>query len=136
MDEPLIFESESYKIRGAAFEVYRQIGSGFLESVYQDCLKREFILRNIPFEEQKRLQLYYKDQLIDPVFVADFVCYGKIIIELKAVSQILPIHKLQVLNYLKMTQFELGLLINFGHQPLATVDRILNIQDEHPYDHN
>jgi GxxExxY protein len=126
METNLIYPEESYAIRGAVFEVYREIGCGFAEAVYQDCLQREFRLRLIPFEPQKRLQLYYKNELIEPIYIADFVCYNKIIVELKAVSETNSAHTAQVLNYLKMTKFQLGLLVNFGHYPKATIQRLLN----------
>lgn len=124
----MIYPDESYAIQGAVFEVYRQIGCGFLESVYQDCLERELRRQGIPFESQKMLRLYYREELIAPVFVADFVCYEKIIVELKAVSETKPVHKAQVLNYLKMSRLKLGLLVNFGHYPKATVDRVPNLR--------
>jgi GxxExxY protein len=88
MNTKLIYENESFAIRGAIYEVYRQIGCGFLESVYQDCLAREFRLRNIPFEPQKTLRLHYKGELIEPVFVADFICYNKLVRKLKIVLPI------------------------------------------------
>jgi GxxExxY protein len=126
----LIYEEECFVIRGAIFEVYREIGCGFLETVYQDCLLREFCLWKIPFQSQKKLQLYYKGELIEPFFVADFVCFDKIIVELKAVENVAPAHNAQVLNYLKMTGMQLGLLVNFGHFPKATVDRIPNFIEQ------
>ena len=122
----MLFSDESYAIRASVFEVYREIGCGFLESVYQECLKREFIRRKIPFVAQKRLPLYYKNELIESEYIPDFLCYGKIIVELKAVSETIAAHKAQVQNYLKMTRLQLGLLVNFGHYPGATVERILN----------
>jgi GxxExxY protein len=122
----MIYPDESYSIQGAVFEVYRQVGCGFLESVYQDCLLREFRFKQIPFEAQKTLHLRYRGELIEPFFVADFVCYDKIIVEIKAVTDIAKIHEAQVLNYLKMTNLKLGLLVNFGHYPKATIDRIAN----------
>ena len=122
----ILYEEECYRIQGAIFAVYREIGSGFLEAVYQECLAREFQLASVPFIAQKELRLYYKGELIEQTYRADFVCYGKIILELKAVQEIAPVHKAQVLNYLKMSQLELGLLINFGHYPKATIDRVVN----------
>ena len=122
----MLFSDESYAIRGAVFEVYRQIGCGFLESVYQDCLQQEFILRKIPFEAQKKLPLYYKNELLKSEFIPDFLCYGKIIVELKAISDTIAVHLAQVQNYLRMTRLELGLLVNFGHYPGATIERVLN----------
>ena len=126
MNSKLIYEKESYTIRGASYEVYKQIGCGFLESVYQDCLAREFRLQNIPFEPQKTLRLHYRGELIEPVFIADFICYNKIIVEIKAISGLAPIHEAQVMNYLKMTDMQLGLLVNFGSYPKATIKRIVN----------
>jgi GxxExxY protein len=124
MMSDIIYQEECYVIQGAIFEVYREIGCGFLEEVYQDCLQRELLHRNIPFTAQKKLELIYKGEKIKPYYVADLVCYDKIIVELKSVTDIAPIHKAQVLNYLKMTNLKLGLLVNFGHYPKATIDRI------------
>jgi GxxExxY protein len=101
------------------------MGCGFLESVYQECLAREFIKRNIPFESQIELQLFYKGELLNQIYKADFICYDKIIIELKAVKAILPEHHAQLHNYLKITGFRLGLLINFGHFPKVEIQRII-----------
>ena len=128
--EDIIFKKECYDIQGAIFDVYRLIGHGFLEPVYQECLAREMKLHGIPFEAQKQLRLYYRDELIEKTYIADFVCYGKIILEIKAVSDITDAHKAQVLNYLRMTGMKLGLLANFGHHPKATIHRIVNSQAE------
>ena len=122
----ILYKEECYQIQGAVFAVYAEIGCGFLEAVYQECLAREFRLRSIPFVEHRVLRLYYKGELIDKTYEADFVCYDKIIVELKAVQDVSPAHKAQTLNYLKMTGLKLGLLTNFGHYPGATVDRIIN----------
>jgi GxxExxY protein len=124
--QQIILQEECYAIQGAVFEVYRQIGHGFLESVYQECLQRELTFRKIPFACQQQLRLYYRDELIEQTYRADFVCYDVIILEIKAVSDIAPAHKAQVLNYLKMSGLQLGLLVNFGHYPKATIDRIVN----------
>ena len=122
----LLYKEECYHIQGAIYAVYREIGCGFLEAVYQGCLAREFQLASIPFTAQKELCLYYKGKLIEQTYRADFVCYDKIILELKASQDVASIHKAQILNYLKMTQLKLGLLINFGHYPKVTIDRIVN----------
>ena len=124
----LIYRDECYRITGAVFGVYREIGCGFLEAVYHDCLAREFRRQNIPFETKKMFRLHYRGELIHPVYVADFVCYETIIVEIKAVSDVADVHKAQVLNYLKMSGLKLGLLANFGHYPNATVDRIPNLR--------
>jgi GxxExxY protein len=122
----ILFKSESYAIQGAIFDVYREIGCGFLEPVYQECLERELTFKKIPFVAQKELRLYYRGEMINKTYQADFLCYDKIIVEIKAVSEIIGAHNAQVLNYLKLSKLKLGLLVNFGHYPGATVDRIVN----------
>ena len=121
----LIFAEESFAVRGAFFEVHKQLGTGFLEKVYQESLEKEFAIRNIPFEREKRISLDYKGQPLQQVYVADFICYDKIIVECKAVQQIQNVHKAQVLNYLKATNYRLGFLVNFSEaflQPLRFVN--------------
>ena len=120
-----LFEEETYAIRGAVFEVYREMGCGFLEAVYQECLEKEFVLRNIPFVSQKDLTLSYKGQALKQTYKPDFICYGKIIVEIKALSATTGEHKAQVLNYLKATREKLGLLVNFGSYPKATIERFV-----------
>ena len=125
VDSKLLFEEESYAIRGAVFEVYREMGCGFLEAVYQECLEKEFVLRGIPFVSQQELKISYKSETLRQIYKPDFICYGTIIIELKALSSTTGEHKAQVLNYLKATGIRLGLLANFGCHPKATVERIV-----------
>lgn len=122
----LIYEQESYAIRGACMEVYKTLGNGFLESVYQECTEIEFARCDIPFVAQPFLELSYQGQILKQTYKPDFVCYSKIIVELKAVSNIAPEHKAQVMNYLKASNFQLGLLINYGHFPLLEVVRVAN----------
>jgi GxxExxY protein len=110
----LLFAKESYKIIGACFEVHKNLGPGFLEAVYSEALIWEFEDRVIPYEKNKELTVQYKGRSLNKKYYADFVCYDKIILELKAIETISPIHISQVLNYLKATQFRLGLLLNFG----------------------
>ncbi|MFA5540247.1 MAG: GxxExxY protein [Bacteroidales bacterium] len=110
----LLYEDETQKIISAFYEVYNNLGGGFLECVYQDALSIEFISRNIPFEKESKMNIYYKNQLLDRYYFADFKCYNKIIIETKSVSNLAPEHTAQVLNYLKATNIRLGLLVNFG----------------------
>jgi GxxExxY protein len=129
MTEKLIYSNESYLINGACMEVYRTLGNGFLESVYQECLEIELIKREIPYVPQKQLTLIYHGQVLKQFYKADFVCYDKIIVELKAASKLIDEHKAQVLNYLKATDYQLGLLYNFGHYPLLEFERIPNIKD-------
>jgi len=120
----ILFKDECYAIQGAVFEVYREMGCGFLESVYQECLERELRSRNIPFITQPDLRLSYKGVLLQQTFKPDLICYSQIIVELKAVKAIAPEHIAQVINYLKATGIKLGLLVNFGDYPKATVKRL------------
>ena len=121
----LLYRDEVYAIQGAVFEVYREMGAGFLESVYQECLEREFSDREVPFVSQKELALSYKGVPLKQTYRPDFVCYDKIIVELKAAKSIAPEHKGQLMNYLKGTSLRLGLLVNFGSSPKARVQRII-----------
>jgi len=121
----LMFEEETFAIRGAVFEVYREMGCGFLEAVYQECLEKELAAKCIPFVSQKEFTLNYKDELLRQTYRPDLICYGQIILELKSVKMIAPEHKAQVLNYLKATRLKLGLLINFGSYPKAQVERFV-----------
>ncbi|MCY2967506.1 MAG: GxxExxY protein, partial [Planctomycetota bacterium] len=120
----ILFAEECYRIQGAIFEVYRVMGCGFLESVYQECLQHEFQSRGIPFRAKSTLTLHYKEIVLEQTFQPDFVCYDKIIVELKAVREFAPEHSAQVLNYLKATDLRLGLLVNFGSYPKAIVKRL------------
>ena len=106
---------ESYAITGAAMHVYNTLGSGFLESVYQEALAIEFSNRGIPFEREKELKIYYDGHELKQTYRADFVCYDNIIVELKVVAHLDDSHRSQVYNYLKATGFKLGLLFNFGY---------------------
>jgi len=110
----LLYPKESYKINGAIYEVHNALGPGLLEKVYQEALEKEFILQKIPFEREKAFQITYKGDILEQKYIADFVCYDKIVLELKAVEDLLPIHKAQVINYLAITGYKLGLLVNFN----------------------
>ena len=121
----LKFEEESYRIRGAIFEVYREMGCGFLESVYQECLEKEFGKQEIPFVSQRELILQYKGDRLEQTFKPDFICFEQIIVEIKAVKEVANEHRAQVHNYLKATGLELGLLVNSGHYPKAEIERIV-----------
>ena len=125
MDE-IIYKEESYKIIGACFEVYKQKGCGFSEAVYQECLSIEFEMQKIPFAAQPKIQLEYKGRILTQFFQPDFVCFEKIIVEIKALPAILEINKSQALNYLNATNFDLALLVNFGHFPKLEYKRIAN----------
>ena len=121
----LIYKDESYRIIGACFEVYKEKGCGFLEAVYQDCLEIELALQSIPFAAQFPVTLNYKGRPLKQRYVADVVCYGKVLVELKAVSALADEHRAQVINYLHATGHRLGLLVNFGHHPKLEWERIV-----------
>jgi GxxExxY protein len=125
MDSDILYKEACYQIQGAVFEVYREMGCGFLEAVYQECLSKEFSKRGITFVAHHELKLYYKGEPLRQIYIPDFVCHESIIIELKALSTTTGEHKAQVLNYLKATGMSLGLLVNFGCHPKATVERIV-----------
>ena len=110
----LLYPKESYKISGAIYEVHKELGPGFLEKVYQEALEKEFKLQNIPYEREKDFTIFYKGEELEQKYIADFICYDKIVVELKAVEDLLPIHTAQVINYLCITGYKLGLLVNFN----------------------
>ncbi len=120
----LIYKDEAFAIIGACFEVYNELGCGFLEAVYQECLEIELGMRGISFVPQAGLQLTYKGRPLKQQYQPDFICYEKIIVELKAASDLGDDHRAQVHNYLKATGLRLGLLINFGHYPKLEYERI------------
>ncbi|APZ90595.1 GxxExxY protein [Fuerstiella marisgermanici] len=121
----ILFKEESYKIMGACFEVYKEKGTGFVEPVYQECLELELALQSLPFATQQELELSYKGRRLTQVYKPDFVCFGKIILEIKAVSKLTEEHQAQIHNYLKATGHRLGLLVNFGHHPKLEWERIV-----------
>lgn len=125
MNEELLFSDETYAIRGAIYEVYREMGNGFREEVYQQCLEREFAARGIPFDAKKELVISYKGVPIKKSHIPDFFCYDKIIVEIKAVEKLADEHVGQVLNYLRITKSRLGLLVNFGAYPKAEIRRVV-----------
>jgi GxxExxY protein len=124
--QELIYKDESYRIMGACFEVYKSRGVGFTEPVYQECLQIEFALEGVPFAAQPKIQLEYKGQILDQYFRPDFICFNKIIVEIKAVSSLMDEHKSQALNYLNATSFQLALLVNFGGYPKLEYKRLAN----------
>jgi len=125
MSKNIFYKEESYQIQGAIFEVYREMGCGFLEAVYQECLEKELTNRNIPYVAQQGLNLQYKGELLRQLYKPDLICFSSIIVELKALSDVTGEHRAQVLNYLKATGLRLGLLVNFGHYTKATVERLV-----------
>lgn len=114
----LIYKQECYDITGAVMDVHSNLGTGFLEEVYQEALEIEFKKRNIPYEREKTLNIFYKDVQLKKFYKADFICYDKIIVELKSVKEVLPEHRAQVMNYLKATGFKLGLIFNFKEKSI------------------
>ena len=122
----LIYKDEAFKIMGACFEVYKDKGCGFLEPVYQECLGIELELQGVQFVPQKSLRLEYKGRQLKQTYAPDFICYEKIILEIKAVSQLADEHRAQLINYLNATGYKLGLLVNFGHYPKLEWERIAN----------
>jgi GxxExxY protein len=121
----IIHAQESYKIIGACFEVYKEKGCGFLESVFQECLQLELGMQGINFDAQKPIALRYKGRPLMQTYKADLICYGNVLVELKAVSELTDEHRAQVLNYLNATGLLLGLLVNFGHYPKLQWERIV-----------
>ena len=111
-------DQRTYKIIGAALEVHKELGCGFLEAVYQEALEREFASRQIPFKPQPIIQIAYKGKPLDKTYQPDFICYGEIILEIKAISSLSGIEEAQIINYLKATKLNVGLLINFGSKSL------------------
>jgi GxxExxY protein len=114
----LINEEQTYRIIGACMEVHKQLGNGFLEAVYQEALEEEFRLQGIPYVREKHLTIMYKGKTLKKYYIADFVCYDNIIVELKALSKLTSDHTAQVLNYLKVTGNKVGILVNFGSKSL------------------
>ena len=121
----IVYKEESYKIVGAAFKVYNTLGHGFLEAVYQEALEIELQRQGIPYEREKELKIVYDGVELKQTYKADFVCFGKIIVELKAVSALDDAHQSQVYNYLHATGFKLGLLLNFGYSDELEHQRIV-----------
>ncbi len=121
----VLYRDEAYQIIGAAMAVHRELGAGFLEEVYQEALEIELKERNIPHQREVLLPITYKRKLLLKQYKADFICFDKIIVELKAVSEINNIHKTQLFNYLKATNYKLGLLINFNVESLSPIRIVL-----------
>ncbi len=124
----IIYKEESYAIIGACFKVYNEKGCGFLEPVYQECLGIEFEYQRIPAITKPSLALSYRGRILRQTYEADYICFEKIIVELKAVSALTDEHRAQLLNYLHATGFELGLLVNFEHYPGLEYERIAKTQ--------
>ncbi|NNE68110.1 MAG: GxxExxY protein [Pyrinomonadaceae bacterium] len=125
MNKKLIYPKRAYELVGACFEVYKKVGNGFTEPVYQECLEIELELRNIPFESQPSLPFFYKGRKTKKRFVPDFICFETIILEIKALDRLVKANDSQVLNYLRATGMRLGILANFGHNPKLEYKRLV-----------
>jgi GxxExxY protein len=115
MNSDLIFRDEVYAIVGAAMEVHSELSGGYLESVYQEAMEMELVDRNIPFTAQQPLRITYKGRMLEKFYIADLVCYGAVLVELKTLDRLSGKEESQILNYLKTTGLRVGLLINFGN---------------------
>ena len=124
-----ILQNETYAIRGCLNEVYKELGSGFLEKVYQEALEIEFQNAGIPYRREVEITISYKNKQLQQKYIADFICYDKIIVELKAVSELDDVHDAQVFNYLKATGLDIALLVNFGEKPIK-IKRLYNFMKE------
>ena len=119
LEQHILYKNEAYKVIGAAMTVHRELGPGFLEAVYHEALEIEFKQQQIPYLREAPLTISYKGYALQKEYCTDFICYNKIIVELKAIKELDSIHEAQVFNYLKATGFKLGLLINFGESSLV-----------------
>lgn len=116
MEKEIVYKEESYQIISCCMEVYNVLGNGFLETVYKEALEYEFKKRNIPYIKEKIFTIPYKEIILIKKFQADFEVYGKIILEVKAISELIEKNKSQTLNYLKATKYKLGILVNFWEE--------------------
>ena len=123
----LLYEEDTEKIIAACLAVHTELGNGFLEAVYQDALEIEFRERGIPYRREARIQIFYKGHMLDKEYYADFICFDKIIVELKCVSRLVNANKAQVINYLHGTKLKVGLLVNFGEASLKW-ERLTNFR--------
>ena len=123
----ILYKDESYKIIGACMKVHAELGAGFLESVYQEALEKQFIKDGVPYQREKLLKIQFDGESLRKTFKADFVCYDEIIVELKAATSIHYDNILQIQNYLNATHFKLGLLVNFGESSLK-YKRVINFK--------
>lgn len=120
-------DEKTYQIIGAAMEVHKELGCGFLEAVYQKALEKEFTDQGIPFKAQPIVEIFYKEKALDKTYQPDFVCFGDVIVEIKAISGLSGIEEAQLINYLKATGLKVGLLINFGSKSLEYKRFVYNL---------
>ena len=125
MSDDLLYREEAYRIVGACMAVHKDKGNGFVEPVYQDALEIELELSGIPFDAQRNYQIHYRDRPLKHAHTPDLLCFDKIIVELKAAKALTDEHRAQLMNYLKVTGLQLGLLINFGSYPRLEWERII-----------
>ena len=121
----LLLEKETFKILGAGFAVYKEMGPGFLESVYQECMEIELESQGIPFASQPLAPIQFKGVSLKTHYRPDIICFDSVLVELKACSTLLDEHRAQLLNYLRATGKKVGLLLNFGHHPLLEHERFV-----------
>jgi len=124
----ILYEEETRRIIGACMAVHTELGNGFLEAVYQDALAMEFEYQGIPFVKEANIPVFYKGQRLGREYFADFICYGKVIVELKCVSRLVNANKAQVINYLHGTGLKVGLLVNFAEASLKW-ERLTNLRN-------
>ena len=125
MPSDLLFRDEVYRLIGACLAVHKDRGNGFAEPVYQDALEVELELSDIPFDPQRNYQILYRGRVLKHTYTPDLLCFDKIIIELKAAKCLTDEHRAQLLNYLKVTGHQLGLLVNFGSHPRLEWERLI-----------
>ena len=123
----MVQDERTYKIIGAAMEVHKELGFGFLEAVYQEALGREFGTQGIPCKSQPVVEIFYKGESLEKKYQPDFVCYEAIIVEIKAISSLSGVEEAQIINYLKATGLKVGLLINFGAKSLEHKRFVYNL---------
>ena len=122
-------DERTFNIIGAAMEVHKELGCGFLEAVYQEALEREFIDRRIPFKSQPEVQISYKGNPLRKTYQPDFICYDEVIVEIKAISNLTGLEEAQIINYLKATDLKVGLLLNFGSKSLEHKRFVYNLRE-------
>ena len=125
MNDELIYHDECFRIIGACLAVHKDKGNGFVEPVYQDALEIEMELSGIPFDAQRNFPIQYRGRKLNHTYTPDLLCFETIIVELKAAKALTDEHRAQVLNYLKVTGLQLGLLVNFGSHPKLEWERIV-----------
>jgi GxxExxY protein len=136
MEDEMLLKDEVYRVMGAAFAAMKELGSGYLEAVYHESMGLEFKLQEIPFEPEKLINIKYKGIILKKFYIADFVCFGKLLVELKVQECLTGRDMAQVLNYLKATGIEVGVLINFGPHNKVEWKRIVRTQTIRDFQYN